>query len=887
MKIVIHGTKGGWQVLFPAMAPAGFAVSDVRPITSREEPIGQSAYSIAFENGGCVFTKYKIIRDMQRSMATGNIAVSLFVEADKKLDGVYIKELLDKIMLLCCPEKKIVDFIPQNEINNVLNTYQTLLKLAADIEYFTSQKGESAYLYYNSDGNLLQYFDNFDQSAFAKYKQVYLIDTSLDKKPESPLNALRHDVNANLTNDSRIDISPKYTLFKYTQLEKLKVDIKIDGYSLTKNYIRSKNVLMLDYHQDYRKPQHFSGTWNELKNKDCIEVDDTNKTVTIKPIVLQDDKKSVTITVTDSSNNQIPNAQIFCQNPNGKHKEGNKLEFIGDEIGEQWKITVSKDGYEPKSEKIVPNDISNKNFILRKQITVTVKAYNNSKKLSDFEIAVYNSRTRKYEGKYKDEQVSFTGNAINEFWFFEITKDGYYSKRSEAFYPAKCNHIEVDMEESRPGISNNKTLKQQPPSYIFSFDPGEYGKPFDSPSYTDYQLPDYDDNDKIKHKYGLSPKSKTYKYRFTEWKQEQSDNQFVFVAQYKETHFLRYAFIAGFSLIAIIVLLSLWNPFGDKSTTPKINPATEQDIERYITYVQEIELNKDSLKLFKESMQESINKFGKKPWWWDDRLLIYLGGEPSSVAILKYKDAIQKLDSAIQIRKAIIDRNLNCLKNYRYYEAQNGFYEAINSISSDSILKTIQGIENMPLSTIADSINTRMQQPEQPQEKQPEQIPSNQSEPQREQFKPEQPKKESVKPQVERPKTESNTNSHTHNAENQQLLEEVRKCINGNDFKKSYIQELIKKMEQVNYENKDEYKALKDCKQFRTLLTRTRNSDGLTQLFNSPSSTDISKKTKWYKFLGTVVNSQEKSKNVEKLNKIRDLGTKSIDKIKEEYEINN
>jgi len=49
MKIVIHGTKGGWRVLYPAMAPADFAVSDARPATSREESVGQSAYSICFE----------------------------------------------------------------------------------------------------------------------------------------------------------------------------------------------------------------------------------------------------------------------------------------------------------------------------------------------------------------------------------------------------------------------------------------------------------------------------------------------------------------------------------------------------------------------------------------------------------------------------------------------------------------------------------------------------------------------------------------------------------------------------------------------------------------------------------------------------------------------
>ena len=72
MKIVIHGTNDGYRIITPEKQIA--ELFNARPNSSKVAAIGHEAYSIHFSGDSIVFSKYKIIRDILRDRATGNVA---------------------------------------------------------------------------------------------------------------------------------------------------------------------------------------------------------------------------------------------------------------------------------------------------------------------------------------------------------------------------------------------------------------------------------------------------------------------------------------------------------------------------------------------------------------------------------------------------------------------------------------------------------------------------------------------------------------------------------------------------------------------------------------------------------------------------------------------
>jgi len=210
MNVVIHGTKGGWNILFPKTSSIMVPVSDVRAVAARPEAEGQTAYSIAYVDGECAFSKYKIIRDMRAGMRIGYIAVSLFVEAGKKLDGESIKTLLDKIMSIVCPENKIVDYIPPNEIQSVLFAYEQN-PVSTDYEDYRQPDGDAAYIYC-SDDEIIRYFNEQNRDEFSQYKQIYLINSVLRNQLQNPLNALKH----NPSNELIIDLNDLHARYPHS-----------------------------------------------------------------------------------------------------------------------------------------------------------------------------------------------------------------------------------------------------------------------------------------------------------------------------------------------------------------------------------------------------------------------------------------------------------------------------------------------------------------------------------------------------------------------------------------------------------------------------------------------------------------------------------------------
>ena len=103
MDIVISGTKFGW-CYFTDKQPSGlFDIGTGAGIKA----ITQQAYAINYKDKNCIFTKYRIVKDVRGDKRIGFVAFSLFLPFDKKLPGKTIKTVLDRVESEYCQE-----FIP-------------------------------------------------------------------------------------------------------------------------------------------------------------------------------------------------------------------------------------------------------------------------------------------------------------------------------------------------------------------------------------------------------------------------------------------------------------------------------------------------------------------------------------------------------------------------------------------------------------------------------------------------------------------------------------------------------------------------------------------------------------------------------------------------------
>src|SRR5690606_20527304 len=106
MKIVIHGTKGGYNIFTPDTAQS---LIDARPDANKTAAIGQQAYAINFDGSNVIFSLYRIIRDVIGDKRTGNIAFSVIIPNDKRLPGEDVKKLLDKLAEDYCAKYVVND----------------------------------------------------------------------------------------------------------------------------------------------------------------------------------------------------------------------------------------------------------------------------------------------------------------------------------------------------------------------------------------------------------------------------------------------------------------------------------------------------------------------------------------------------------------------------------------------------------------------------------------------------------------------------------------------------------------------------------------------------------------------------------------------------------
>ena len=359
MKIVVHGSIGGYRLLY-ATPRAPQIARDVCKIVNNEQVIGESAYSLAFMANGNVFTKYVFVRDSLRNFATGTMAISLYLTADEKSERKNVKAILDELLQYYC-DRYIKNYnTNRGETDRIINEDWQFIKkyesnvLNGDSKNLQSGTTDAAFVYYddiNGKYKLQEYFDEPYQEEYSDFKQVFFIEKRFENKPENPLNALRHS-GIELTN---IDLENKYYyLYNYDSSKGVTITrLFEDGTSETlSDCIRAKWQIHIEYLKDKRcyKPIKADGTLfnrdskiyeylNTRDNQIIIDYDAFNNPTPIE--------KTVFFEIKDQKGESVKFAEIqIGSNPWKKVNENPyKHIFKGKELIEDCIVCAKKDDF--------------------------------------------------------------------------------------------------------------------------------------------------------------------------------------------------------------------------------------------------------------------------------------------------------------------------------------------------------------------------------------------------------------------------------------------------------------------------------------------------------------------------------------------------------------
>ena len=274
MEIVIHGTKGGRKIFTPKKISG---LLDVNADSPKVTAIGQQAYALRFIEKSTIFSKYKIIRDVRGDKRTGFVAFSLFLPKNKKLSGIDIITLLDKVS-----EEYYETYIKDDNLEYVnenwdflepiLEEYKSKPRTVSfdDIDKLDSGSKDDAFIYYKNADELKSYFEEPFQEEFGDFRQVLFVSEKLKGKPEDSLNALRHS-DKNLTGEIDLE-NPKYKLLFNSQAKGgVLINVKVNGVIRSnKTKIRRKNELEITWKKNYYKSEIQCGKWQEIDRKSVV-----------------------------------------------------------------------------------------------------------------------------------------------------------------------------------------------------------------------------------------------------------------------------------------------------------------------------------------------------------------------------------------------------------------------------------------------------------------------------------------------------------------------------------------------------------------------------------------------------------------------------------------
>lgn len=672
MKIVIHGTNGGYHIFTTEKEK----MLDARPDSNKVGSIGQQAYSINYTENSVVFSKYKIIRDVVGDKRTGNVAFSLVIPHTKKLSGIDVLTILDKLSNYFC-NKHIIN----NNLNNfredwvwvskIKNEYENNLKYNNDL--LVGGSADPAFLFYDSSELLEKYFDLPFQEEYSAYKQIFFVEKALAGKPENPLNALRHDPNADLT--GKIDLeNPKYKLI-YNQNARggVKIEVKING-SLrnSKSNVKRKEDLQIIWSKQFCETKVKNGRWYEI-GSDFLEINDIEKTITVKAIEVQPITYTLSIQTKDRFSVPISDAIITLQIGNyspGRNAVNNAIQITEEELQNKCYIIAQKDNLVSPQREIKREDTKESiSLVLYEHKKVKILISDDQGLVYNFKIQISNK-----EVQPKDGDVVFIGDEIEKSWQISVLHRDYETKHFN-YCPAKDDNPKyVTLKKKTFGDPEHPSLRKK---YYLKIDERKGKRSYKGRSINEYE-----------RKFPEFKCDSNFGYKFDRWESFENkpyDNyDGYYEAIFKELWYRRVPKLAWiFGIIAIVAstVFLLINSNGSVNDTSIVNAKINNKVN---SYIDGIEFNLDTLKEYKRKYCDStpINQSdGKGKGLWE-KIWIFGSGDSgnSTNGSSVIPDFCSKIDNAIFLRRAINNGRIDELKGQTFSQNQQYFKNSIDSI---------------------------------------------------------------------------------------------------------------------------------------------------------------------------------------------------------------
>lgn len=701
MKIVIHGTNGGYHIFTTEKEK----MSDARPDSNKVGSIGQQAYSINYNDNSIVFSKYKIIRDVVGDKRTGNVAFSIVIPHTKKLSGIDILAILDKLSSDFCSKHVVNDNLDNFRedwawVSEIKNKYENNLKYNDDL--LIGGSADPAFLFYDSNELLEKYFDLPYQEEYSAYKQIFFVEKNLEGKPENPLNALRHDPSANLT--GKIDLeNPKYKLI-YNQQARggVKIEVKVNGsLRYSKSKIKRKEDLQIIWSKQFCETKVKSGKWYEI-GSDFLEINDIEKTITVKEIDIHPTTYTLSIHTKDRFSNPITDAAITLKIGNyspGRNAINNTIQITEEELQNKCYIIAQKDNLISPPREIKLEDTKGSiSLILSEHKKVNFYVKDENGLVNNYNIQISNKEVQPKEGN-----VVFIGEEIEKTWQISVSHRDYETERFN-YCPAKDDNPKYIILKKKTFSGQGQSPNRKRYHIIIDERKGKR-------SCNGERIHQYENEPPTNYKCDAK-----YGYKFIKWekvKPQSLDGGETFEAIFKGLWYRKVPKLAWvFVIIAIVAstVLLLVNSDGSGSNSNIVNAEINNKVN---SYTEGIELNLDTLTEYKRKYCDSTSiiqsNVKEKSFWQKIWIFGSDDNDNSTSESSVIPDFCSKIDNAIAIRTAINLGKIDDLKVKVFSESQQNFKSSIDSIDikyKDQISATLKDdtVSRMNLNQIAELI---------------------------------------------------------------------------------------------------------------------------------------------------------------------------------------
>ncbi|MEI7582737.1 hypothetical protein [Runella sp.] len=653
MNIVIHGTKGGFSIFSPKRWKY---LLDVSADTDKSNgtAIGKQVYAIRFKAGNTMFSKYQIIRDILGDRRTGFIGFSLLLPDNESLSGTDITNLLDRVSDEYCYKYIVDNNLEEVEedwdfLDRISSEYETKILTVLSDNTDTLQYGskDDAFIYYSSTDELQRYFDVPFQEEYNDYRQILFISNIWRGKPESPINALRHTPNANLT--GKIDLTKReYKLKDFYGVGKngsgITIKIQANSKWLSNNdKITNKDLIEIAYlKDDCYVPIREYGKLNDDNIKQYLIIDEERKKIEVKrDVKLKPQSQIITFVITDSNSGPMIDSEIqignsIFQKVNGLYYDHT---FEGEDLKKHWTVSCRKGDFFGKID-IKPLDVIHKyvDLKLKKRRVIEIRAlFKNGESVFNLPLSVkmVSNDDRQEKIYHSTKEITFEDEEITKNWTIEISA---YEEKIE-YSGKKVNYSPLHGEKPVTVFLENKKGSSIGPSAV-----------------------PVTGNVSIHQEKKTNENNSSIWDNVRRWFQEDKNQSKIF---------------AGIIVFAIAILAIFFKIF-IQGENPPLN--IEDQIKQY---VEGDTLFPEKLKGYKVEWEKRRPEVNKEGGSWLSIFGIGSEGEKSdSTDYQKWDEVMQSIDRAIVKRDLVNQVNFEELKRQRYSDHQQEFKRAIEGINT-------------------------------------------------------------------------------------------------------------------------------------------------------------------------------------------------------------